>query len=184
MRKLALLMAASLALAVPVFGSDTDLESRIAALEERVAALEAQIGGAPDGVSKAPDQEAIDPGTVETGMVSEGCSLSYKRAELGKTYNGEDCVILYFDYVNGSGETSAAGFDFYVKVFQNNREQDSATVSDNPAIKEKNTEYRSGAGPIEVAYASMITDTSDIIVNISSMKDFFAEDVEFSVSLE
>ena len=44
MKKLALLLTASLAFVAPVFGADADLEARIAALEERVAALEAQIG--------------------------------------------------------------------------------------------------------------------------------------------
>lgn len=174
------------AASLTAFGSDDDILQRIEALEQRVEALEAlQAGSTPDGVSAVqdPEPEALD--NVETGMVAEGSSLSYKKAETGKTYNGEDdAVILYFDYINESGETSAAGYDFYVKVFQNGREMDSATISDNQAIKDAHTEFRSGAGIIEVAFARKISDNSDIIVNISSMKDWNAEDVEFAVSLE
>lgn len=165
--------------------AEEDLEARVTALEERVAALEAQIGAPPEGVSAVPEQEKIDPGTVETGMINNGSSLTFKRFELAKDYNDEDIVILYFDFFNGSGETTSASYEFEVKVFQNGREQEEAFITEIEAGQERYTEFRSGADPVEVAYASHIQDLSDIIVNISD--PFFSNEddfVEFMLSLE
>ena len=185
MRKLIALVAAGIIAISPMVAfAEEDLEARISALEERVAALEAQIGAPPEGVSPVENNEPGEVGDVETGMVANGCSLSYKRAELGKSYDGKDVVLLYFEFRNESGSTTCADYDFYIKVYQNGRQQESAYVSDNQAYADKSVEFRSGAEPVEVAFASEIMDTSDIIVNISSMKDWSLEDVEFTVSLE
>lgn len=164
--------------------AEEDLEARVTALEERVAALEAQIGAPPEGVSAVQEKEPESLEDVETGMVVNGSSLSFKRVEVVKAEDGKDAVILYFDYQNESGKTSSAGNDFYVQIFQNGREMDSASVYDNQAIHDNYTEFRSGAGAFEIAVAREIQDMSDIIVNISSFTDWDVEDVEFTVSLE
>lgn len=170
---------------ITVHANDTDLEARVQALEERVATLESQINSTPEGVSAVPEQEKVDPGTVETGMVDNGCSLTYKRFEISEDYSGDDIVILYFDFFNGSGRTTSADYKFEVKVFQNDREQSESIAFDNEAGKERYTEFRSGADPVEVAYASNIQDMSDIIVNISNPFISNGDDfVEFTLSLE
>lgn len=153
---------------------DTDLEARIAALEERVAALEAQVNTAPE-----------DSGTGETEMVENGRSLTFKRFEISKDYSGDDIVILYFDFFNGSDRTTSADHSFEVKVFQNDREQPESIAFDCDAGDERYTEFRSGADPVEVAYASSIQDMSDIIVNVSNPFISNGDDfVEFTLSLE
>ena len=186
MKKLLPLALAGTLLLAPVtaFASE-DLETRVAALEEKVAALEAQIGTQPEGVSEAPEQEAVDPGTVETGLVDNECSLSYKRAELAKDYSGEDIAILYFDFFNGSGKTTTAQMTFQVTVFQNGREMESAIPDDiSQAIKDFSTEFRSGSETVEVAVARKLQDKSDIIVSLSPFIDWEHNPVEFTVSLE
>lgn len=159
------------------FADESSLEERIAALEERVSILEAQLNATPEGAPTVHKQ-------VETGMVEAGCSLTFKRFELSKDYSGKDIVILYFDFFNDSGSTKSADHAFEVKVFQNDREQPESFSFDSDAGTERYTEFRSGADPVEVAYASTIQDMSDIIVNISnpfiSGGDNF---VEFSLSL-
>ncbi len=167
------------------FADESSLEERIAALEERVSVLEAKLNATPEDASAVHKQEEVDPETVETGMVEAGCSLSFKRFELSKDYSGEDIVILYFDFFNGSGNTKSADHAFEVKVFQNDREQPESFSFDSDAGTERYTELRSGADPVEVAYASTIQDMSDIIVNISnpfiSGGDNF---VEFSLHID
>ena len=107
------LMAGMLMLSpIIAHADDSDLEARIAALEERVAALEAQINASPEGVSAVPEQKEVNPGTVETGMVDDGCSLTFKRFEVSENYSGESIVILYFDFFNGSGRTTSADYKF------------------------------------------------------------------------
>ena len=159
---------------VTAYAADSDLEARIAALEERVTALEALIGSTPE-----------ESGTDETEMVKNGCSLTFKRFEISKDYSGDDIVILYFDFFNDSGRTTSADYSFEVKVFQNDKEQSESISFDNEAGDERYTEFRSGADPVEVAYASNIQDMSDIIVNISNPFIGSGDDfVEFTLSLE
>ena len=187
LKKIIVGMAAIAMMCMPVAAESVDtseLLQRIEDLEARVAALEAQIGIVPEGVADAQEQEVVEQGDVETGMVANGCTLSFKRAEIGKAYDGKDAVILYFDFTNGSGDTTAAEYEFYIKVYQNDREQENTVLTGNQAFDDQYVELRSGADTVEVAYAAEITDTSDIIVNISSMSDWSVEDVEFSVSLE
>lgn len=184
MKKLALLLTASLAFAAPVFGADADLEARIAALEERVAVLEAQIGGVPDGVSKAPDQEVVPAGDVETGIVTAGgCSLEYKDFALTQSYDGHDCVAIYFDFFNGSGETTSAMYEFYMTVYQNGKEQPFAVLSGDQAYDDRDTTVRSGTDPMRVCFASMLEDDSDIIVNLKAA-DRSVGEIEFALSLK
>lgn len=185
MKRLAVLSMVCLLAGVPItVMASEDLEARVAALEERVAALEAQIGAAPKGVSAAPEQETVDPGTVETGIVSNGCSLTFKRYEVAQDYSDEDVVILYFDFFNGSGKTTSAGDEFSVKVFQNGREQDMAIVTGNDAVGDHSVEFRSGADPVEVGFARELQDMSDIIVSLSPLFSWDEDPVEFTLSLE
>lgn len=186
MKKLIALTITGLMLLSPFSAlADDDLEARVAALEDRVAALEAQLSGsAPEGVAAAPDQEPVEVGTVGTGIVAGGCSLEYVDYEVTKSYDDHDCVVLYFDFTNGSGETTSANMAFYMEVFQNGKEQEFAVVSNNQAYDDRDTDLRSGAEPLRIAFASEIEDMSDIIVNLSSSLDWNAEDIEFSLSLQ
>ena len=165
--------------------ADDDLEARVAALEEKVAALEAQLSGsAPDGVSATPEQEVADVGEVETGLISNNCSLEYTDFEVSKTYDDLDCVVLYFNFTNGSGETTTASREYNVTVFQNGKEQDFGIVSGNEPNHDWQTEIRSGSDPLRVAYVGEIQDMSDVIVRIQSGTDYSLEPVEFTLSLE
>ncbi|MBP3873971.1 MAG: DUF5067 domain-containing protein [Lachnospiraceae bacterium] len=186
MKRFTAFILASLLACVPVtaFADDADLEARVAALEEKVAALEAQLSGsAPEGVAAASDQEVADVDDVETGITADGCSLEYVDYEVTKSYDDADCVVLYFDFINGSGETKNAMATFVVDVFQNGKEQDFAIVSDNEAMDDNSTDLRSGADPLRVAFGAKLEDMSDIIVSIHPMSRS-VDPVEFTVTLE
>lgn len=160
------------------------LEEAVAALEQRVAALESAGGAAPEGVSEVPEQEVVAPPTVETGLVANNCSLTFIEHEVSKTYDDKDCVILYFDFVNGCGETTQASDQFGVTVFQNSKEQDFGVVSGCQEHEDWHAKIRSGPDTFRVAYISEIGDMSDIIVNIRSWSDQDVEPVEFTLALE
>ena len=181
MKKTLLTLALVAAMASPAFASD---DERIADLERRVAALEALVGTKPEGVSAVPDQEQIEPEAVETGIIDDGCSLSFKRAEVVQDYSGEDIVVLYFDFFNGSGKTTSAQMAFNITVFQHGREMDYAIAPDDEARGEYSRDFRSGADATEVAVARKIQDTTDIIVSLEPFISFGQNTVEFTVSLE
>lgn len=184
--KKSIIMSAVLAVAITTtaFAGDADLEARITALEERVAALEAQIGAPPEGVSAVPEQETVPPADVETGIVTaDGCSLEYKDFAVTKSYDGYDCVALYFDFFNGSGESTSAMLKFYMTVYQNGKEQPFAAISKDQAFDDRDTKLRSGADPLRVCFASMLEDDSDIIVNLKTT-DRSVDEVEFTLSIK
>lgn len=186
----ALLIAASMACAPAAVHAAEDTDARIAALEERVAALEELVSMLTGpGVSTAPQKEAGEPtpiGESGVGIQANGCTLTYTGFELGKSYDDHDAVIVNFDFTNNSGESTCAFYEFYMKVFQHDREVEFATISSgvSQGFDDRDTEIRSGAEPIAVAFASKIDDTSDIIVRLESSRDWSAEPVEFTISLE
>lgn len=187
MKKLVALSLAGLLVCTPAttFADDADLEARVADLEARVAALEAQLSGStPEGVATVPDQEVSDVDAVDTGLVSNNCSLEYTDFEISKTYDDLDCVVLYFDFMNGSGETTTASNEFTVTVFQNGKEQEHGVVSDNEPNHDWFTEIRSGSDPLKVACAAEIKDMTDVIVRIQSGTDYSIEPIEFTLALE
>ena len=170
---------------ITALAEDADLVARIEALEERVAALEAQLAGnVPEGVSAVPDQEIVPPADVETGIVTaDGCSLEYKDFAVTQSYDGYDCVALYFDFFNGSGETTSAMLKFHITVYQNGREQSFAVISKDEAFDNRDTKLRSGADPLRVCFASMLEDDSDIIVNLKA-SDRSVDEVEFTLTIK
>ena len=185
MKKLKLaLLAATLSMSMTAFGEGADLIERIESLEQRVAALEAKGNETPDGVSEVPAQEVIDIADVETGISVDGCSLEYEKCEVVKDYQDNDCALVYFNFTNGSGETAAAGYKFSVTVYQHNKEVESAIVSGHQAASDIATKLRSGAAPLEVAFARKLEDLSDIIISISAIGHYDLDPVEFTVSLE
>ena len=187
MKKLITIILAGLMVCIPfvTYADESDLESRVAALEERVAALEAQLTGlAPTGVSEAPNQEEVSPAAIDTGIEWEGCTLEYKDFELITDSDGNECVLLYFDYFNGSGETKNYYGSFEVEAFQNGKEMETASAQGNEAYDEKYTDLRSGADPLRVASCFKLTDHSDIIVSLIGFTAFGEDPVEFTLSLE
>lgn len=187
MKKLAMLsLACMLAFPMTVRAEDADriaaLEEKVAALEQRVAALE---GGTPAGVSEAPAQEVVaPPADVETGLEYDGCTLEYVGCEVTTDRYDKPCVVLYFDYFNGSGETRSYYGSYTVKAFQYGKQMDLTGVSDNEAFDNLHTELRSGADTLRVANCFSIDDTSEIIVSLKGIYDFDNDPVEFTVSLE
>lgn len=187
MKKLAMLsLACMLAFPMTVHAEDADriaaLEEAVAALEQRVAALEG--GAAPAGVSATPAQEAVTPAAVETGIEYNGCSAEFVDHEVSVSYDdGSPCVILYFDYFNGSGETKHFSNSFSIQVFQHGKEMKWTIGKDNQECLESSTDLRSGADPLRVASAYKIEDQSEIIVSIKGHGSGDAP-LEFTVSLE
>ena len=192
MRKkiVALLIAVSMACAPAAVHAAEDTDARIAALEERVAALEELVSMLTGpGVSAAPQEEAGEPAPIGEngiGLTANGCTLTYTGFELGKSYDDHDAVIVNFEFTNNSGTNTSALYEYYMKVFQHGREVEFATISSgvSQAYDDRDTEIRSGSEPIAVAFASKIDDTSDIIVNLSSSRDWDVEPIEFTISLE
>ena len=160
---------------------EPDLESRLSALEARVAALEAIIGSDPSAGAPAAETESLQE-LPDISLDDGEHSIKYAGSELSKDYEGNDVVVVYFDYINGSADTSCAGFDFLIKAFQNKRQLEGTAMDDNQPCDDYYNEFQSGADTIRVGNAFLISDTSDVTVNIVSLMNPTADPVEFTVS--
>lgn len=175
MKKLVALSLAGLLACTPVtvFADDADLEARVTALEEKVAALEAQLSGSAAGSAASDDAIEYD-----------GCTLEYKDYTIDTDYEGDDAIILYFDFFNGSEDTTSFYSSFDVSMFQNGKEAAITDFPDDPASHDRITDLQPDAGPIQIATCFKLTDHSDVIVSMKPLFDFDYEPVEFTLSLE
>ena len=163
------------------YASDVDYEARLAALEAKVAALEAIIGSDPSAGAPAAETESLQE-LPDISLDDGEHSIKYAGSELSKDYEGNDVVVVYFDYTNGSPDTSCAGFDFLIKAFQNKRQLEGTAMSDNQPCDDYYNEFQAGADTVRVGNAFLISDTSDVTVNIVSLMSPTSDSVEFTVS--
>lgn len=160
-----------------VFADDADLEARIAALEERVAALEEQLG------TQTSEDVVTDDNGGDVFIEYEGCTLKYKDFAIKTDYEGDEGIILYFDFYNGSEETTNYTMTFDVSVFQNGKEMELTDFPDDPASHARYTDLRANSGPIDVGACFKLEDKTDIIVSMETMFGD-AEPVEFTLPIE
>ena len=194
MKKLiALTLAGALAFTpIMALAEEPDLEARVAALEERVTALEALLSGesseeAP--AAAAPDEAAAPeeaPATSDTIFEYGGCSLQYVSSEVRQDYQGNNVLVVYFDYTNNSGKDKAAYLEFNVQAFQNGKENTGIPVlyPDIQEHKDSMAQIMSGADPIRVAFAEPLSDTSDVIVRVSPLISLSDEHLDIPIKLQ
>lgn len=172
MKRLFALTLAGLMACAPstAFADDADLEARVAALEEKVAALEAQLTGS------VADPEAP---AADYRIEYDGCTLEFTDHQIM-----DDCVMLYFNFSNGSDEIRHSTNSFDVYAFQHGIELDGVGLSDD-AYYNQGKDLQPGAGPLRVGYAFKIEDQSDVDVRVLGFSDLLQEHpVEFTLSLE
>ena len=96
----------------------------------------------------------------------------YKRQVFSFDYDGYPCVALYYDYTNKDAEPTGAYLaDYYITVFQNGVECDSAFLSydEREEAFDNYTKKVTTGTTINVAQAYRISDMSDITIQIKEM---------------
>lgn len=102
---------------------------------------------------------------------------TYVKHEVSTDYDGNPCLILYYNYTNKRQETKSAMWgDCYIKAFQNGIECDYTFMNyDNKTGKTErdnmDKEIMSGV-TITVADVFKLTDMSDVTLDISDMWDW------------
>ena len=178
MKKLIALAITGIVLLSPFTAfADDDLETRVAILEEKVAKLEAQLG------IQEPETEADGDSYITE---RNGFTLKYTGCEVTQDWQGNSCVLLYFDFTNQSEDTRSAVEAFKVSVFQNGIEQQGYPIlNDDPQeLRSRGADVKPGADTIKVAWLEPITDMSAIDVSVTPMPSSGGETNEFTLSLE
>jgi len=98
----------------------------------------------------------------------------YTKHELSTDYEGNACIIVYYDFTNKSDKAlSAMGSGSYIKAYQNGVECDRAypSSSENKAIDNHYKNIMPGV-TLNVAEAFKISDKSDITLTLSDLWDW------------
>jgi len=164
----------------PMTANAEDLEARVQALEERVAALEAQLG-----ILEEESEATIDED--ETALDVDGAKVLFKRIWVTEDTNGNNCIVLYFDFSNDTDESLSYTATYSVKAFQNGTQLDSSVGPDGIGgllYDNAYKEIRKGADPIHVVECFKISDMSDVTVSIKGHIDGGEGSTEFTLSLE
>ena len=203
----AFLLAGAMVLSPLSVLADDDPEARITALESRVVQLEKVVYmmykiGQEEGLwSENVDEELAriladenSGTTIETEQAadpsdycfeSDDCSLSFVGFDVMKEYSGNDALVVYFDFVNGSDQNKTAMLTFNVQVFQNGKEQGLAVISQSvPEYNDCAAQIMPGADPVRVAFISKLEDLSDVIVRVSPLISLGGDYIEIPLSLQ
>lgn len=97
-----------------------------------------------NSVSNGLDEETLNDGTIDTDFGD--FYLKYTGYELARNYDGESCIIVYFDYTNLSNESESFSYSTYITAFQNGIECDSTYISgrDNEACNNSHKDVKNG----------------------------------------
>ena len=119
-------------------------------------------------------EETKDDGVID--LVTETCTMTYTKHEVSKDWDGNDCLIFYFNYTNNGEEASSAMVDTFVQCFQNGIECETAILEeDNKGIDNYMKDIKPGV-TLEVAIAYVLEDMSE--VEIEAAEAFSFDDIK------
>lgn len=93
--------------------------------------------------------------------------VKYTGHAIGNDYEGNPCLIIYYDFTNNSNEATTAQLHSYIQAFQNGTECESAFFMDeNEAIRNYSTNIQPGV-TINVGEPFKISDMSNVTIEAS-----------------
>lgn len=115
------------------------------------------------------EQESEDDGIID--FECESFKVTYTRHELGTDYEGNPCLLYYFNFTNNGDEATSAMTTSYIQCFQNGVECENAYVDYNTEMDNYSKEIQPGI-TIEVCEAFALTDTSEVSLEASDWISF------------
>ena len=111
-------------------------------------------------------------------------SVEYVKHEVGKDYEGNPCVLVYYNFTNKGEEATSAMIKTYIQAFQNGIECDTAIVMDeNEAVSNYQKDIQKGI-TLEVCHAFSIKDMSDVKLEVSEVISFDNKKSEQIIKLQ
>lgn len=101
----------------------------------------------------------------------EDSHIVYSKYRITKDYDGNKCVVLYYDFTNKKSDPQGAWLaDYSIKVFQNGVECDTAYIWDgrDDAMDNYSKDVMQGT-TINVAKAYKVQDNSDLTIQIKEL---------------
>lgn len=139
----------------------------------------------PTSTGNEPDksEESADMDDNMIDFATERCYIKYTGHEVSTDYDGNPCLIFYYDFTNNSDVDTSADIATYIKAFQNGVQIESAFYSPD----EENTSYSNSSKQIQpgvtINVAQVFELTSDSDVDVKASESFSLRDLEDSMTL-
>lgn len=128
------------------------------------------------------EETPTDDGIID--FEADSFKITYTKHETTEDYEGNPCLIYYFNYTNNGEEASSAMVDTYIQCFQNGIECESAFLTDdNEGINNCMKDIQPGT-TLEVAYAYELSDMSEVTLEASDYASFDDEKDVQKITLE
>ena len=98
--------------------------------------------------------------------------VNFVEAKIENDYSGEECLVLYFDYTNGSDENEAFIYSFTVRTFQNGVELDDSYFHVNDETKNTSKEIQPGTSVRVAVNFAIGEDRSPVDVEVTPWISF------------
>ena len=116
-------------------------------------------------------------------MNFDSFSATYVSYELSTDYEGNSCVIIYYDFTNNSDDPQSALTTTYMQVFQNGVQCDNAIVFEGNDYLDNYSKNVTQGTKIRVGQAFSISDMSDIDVIMKEAFSFSNKSDEMVIKL-
>lgn len=137
--------------------------------EEPVAEPVEEATEAPEETT-APESAAEDDGTI--AFDGTGYNVTYVKHEVGEDYEGNPCLLYYYNFTNNGEDNASAAVTSYVQCLQNGVQcQTAFTEENNDSINNYMMEVQPGS-TVEVCQVYGLSDMSDVTIEVSDLISF------------
>ena len=118
--------------------------------------------------SSAP--EATESDTLN--LTTDKFTIKYKKHTITKDFEGNPCIMIYYDYTNHSSSASSAMVDVNLKAYQHGEVCDAAIPENNDDAIDHYTAEIQPEQTVTVCQAFTLTDESDVTVQAQEAFSF------------
>ena len=155
-----------------------ELEAQVADLEKTVEELQAELQKAKGGSTTPASKDGI---SFET----DAFTVQYTRHEFGTDYEGNKCLLYYYNFTNNSDQNATAGLTAHVQCFQDGSECEMAIVDissaelDNYAMNEVQPGYT-----VEVCQPFLLKSDTELTIEVSDLFSMGGEKASQAITVE
>ncbi len=133
-------------------------------------------------VKEEKDEEPADDGVID--FKGETFKVTYTKHEIGTDWEGNPCLLYYFNFTNNGEEATSAMVTSYFQCFQNGIECESTfTDESNEAMDNYSKDIQPGV-TLEVCEVFSLEDTSEVTIEASDWVSFSDKKDTQKITLE
>ena len=158
---LVLMMAGLMSVSAAACGGNSDTQEPDAQTEDSEK----------DVAEETESEEPEDDGVID--FETEDFVVVYVRHEFGTDYEGNKCLLYYYNFTNNSDENTTAGMTANVQCFQDGSECEMAITSDrNESMNNYVINEVQPGGTVEVCQAYKLKSDTELTIEVSPLISF------------